>query len=102
MNNKTHNPNFNRASTNVRRGSNKPDIYIQAVTRDGNKTYWQDLGAVWQGQKDGYLKGKLTINGEEFEIVAQTREAREQALDKLRQQKYEAPIEPSDNPHQPA
>ncbi|TDF37173.1 hypothetical protein EYS14_13515 [Alteromonadaceae bacterium M269] len=102
MNNNTHNPNFNRASTNVRRSNNKPDLYIQAVTRQGQQSFWQDLGAVWETSKDGYLKGKFTINGEEIEIVVQTREARELALSKVRQQKHEAPVALDDNAHQPA
>ncbi|TDF41295.1 hypothetical protein EYS14_00070 [Alteromonadaceae bacterium M269] len=102
MNNSTHNPNFNRVSTNIRRGSNKPDLYIQAVTRQGSQSFWQDLGAVWETSKEGYLKGKLTINGEEIEIVVQTREARDLVLNRVRQQKHEAPIELDDNAHQPA
>lgn len=102
MNNDTQNPNFNRVSTNVRTGGNKPDLYIQAVTRQAHQSFWQDLGAVWQTSKDGYLKGKLTVNGEEIEIVAQTRDARDLALSKVRQQKHQAPVELDDNTHQPA
>jgi hypothetical protein len=82
---------------NVRRG-NKPDMYIQLVTREGEKTYWEDIGAAWN-KKDGYSMGKL--DGDR-EIVIQSREAREAALEKIRaRSKQEASID-IDNSHTPS
>lgn len=102
-NNNTQNPNFNRASTNVRTGGNKPDLYIQAVTRDSDgNTLWQDLGALWDTSKAGYSKGKLTIGDESINIVVQTRQARELALEQVRQRKHAAPVELDEHPHHPA
>jgi predicted DNA-binding antitoxin AbrB/MazE fold protein len=86
---------------NIRRGGNKPDVYIQQVTRDGDKTYWEDVGATWDTSKDGYSKGKIKLDdGREVEIVTQTREARERALNKLRSQKREAQVELDNSPSQ--
>jgi hypothetical protein len=96
------NPNFNQASnqpsTNVRKSSGrKPDFYYQAVTREGDTTYWEDIGATWNGKTEGYAKGKLKVDGKEIEIVVQSREARERALSKLRNKKQVAPVELEDN-----
>lgn len=86
---------------NIRKSGNKPDVYIQSVTRDGDKTYWQDVGATWDTSKEGYSKGKLKLpDGSEMEIVAQTREARELALAKIRSRKQEAAVELDNGPTQ--
>jgi hypothetical protein len=79
---------------NIRKGGYKPDVYIQLVTREGDKTYWEDIGAAWN-KKDGYSMGKLDGNRE---IVIQSREAREAALAKIRSRKQEASIEIESDP----
>jgi hypothetical protein len=78
----------------------KPDNYYQAVTRDGDTTYWEDIGATWNGKR-GYAKGTLIIDGKKIDIVVQTYEARERALSKFRQQKRVAPVDMESN-HTPA
>ena len=69
--------------------SRKPDHTIYRLTGQGSESQWQQVGAMWEANKEGYMTG--TVNGERF--VMQSRATME-ALEEIRQKKH------SQNPEQ--